>query len=96
MEDQNLKRLAGEADRILKEELSKSGISYDMAEARTYDVRSVGVQGDGRTYDYPAEIELRHDGRVVWDTDFIERLSNRITNEIKGINRVVYVFAAKK
>jgi GMP synthase PP-ATPase subunit len=92
----NLKYLAREVDRILKEELKRAKINYDMAEARIYDVRSVGVQGDERSYEYPAEIELRHDGKVVWDTDFTERLSNRVTNEVKGINRILYVWAKKK
>ena len=92
----HLKYLAREVDRILKEELRRAKINYDMAEARIYDARSVGVQGDERTYEYPAEIELRHDGKVIWDTDFTERLSNRVTNEVKGVNRIVYVWAKKK
>ncbi|HLD48850.1 MAG TPA: GMP synthase (glutamine-hydrolyzing), partial [archaeon] len=62
---------------------------------RIYDIKSVGVQGDERTYSYPAEIELRLDGKVVWDAEFSKRLSSRITNEVSGVNRVVYVFAKK-
>lgn len=91
-----LRDLAIKVDKILKEELKKSKIEYDMAEARVYDVRSVGVQGDERTYTYPAEIELRLDGKVLWDTRFTDKLSSRITNEVKEINKVLYVFASKK
>ncbi|HLD48941.1 MAG TPA: hypothetical protein VJB11_01115 [archaeon] len=94
--NKELKKLAIEVDKILKEELKKAKITYDMAEARIYDIKSVGVQGDERTYSYPAEIELRLDGKIVWDADFSKTLSNRITNEVSGINRVVYVFAVKK
>lgn len=91
-----LRNLAIRVDKILKEELKKAKINYDMAEARIYDVKSVGVQGDERTYKYPAEIELRLDGKVIWNTRFTDRLSNRITNDIKEINKVLYVFASKK
>ena len=52
---------------------------------------NVGVQGDDRTYAYPAEITLFLKGKFVWDLNFIGELSSRITNEIKDINRVVYV-----
>ena len=91
-----LTNLAKKVDKILKEELEKEGIIYEMAEARIYDLKTVGVQGDKRTYSYPAEIELRQDGKIFWDGDFTSRLSNRITNEVEQINRVLYVFASKK
>ena len=94
--NKELKKLAMEVDKILKKELKKSRIKYDLASARIYDIRTVGVQGDERTYSYPAEIELMYDGKVVWKPEFIGKLSSRITNEVKGINKVVYVFAVKK
>ncbi len=93
---EELRDLAIRVDKILKEELKKSKIKHDMAEARIYDVKSVGVQGDERTYTYPAEITLMLDGKVVWKEKLTEKLSYRITNEIKEINRVLYVFASKK
>ena len=96
MEDFNLQDLAIKVDKILKEELGKADISYDMAEARIYDVKTVGVQGDERTYLYPAEIELRQDGKIIWRPDFLQILSTRITNEVRGVNRVVYVLGFKK
>ena len=93
---EELTNLARKVDKILKEELEKEGIIPEMAEARIYDIKTVGVQGDNRTYSYPAEIELRQDGRFYWNTNFLQRLSNRITNEVKNINRIVYVTATKE
>lgn len=90
-----LTKLAQEVDKILKEELEKENIKPDFAEARIYDIKNVGVQGDERTYNYPAEITLYQDGKFIWETEFISRLSLRITNEVKLVNRVVYVTAFK-
>jgi GMP synthase (glutamine-hydrolysing) len=64
-------------------------------------IRSVGVMGDGRTYEHAVAL------RAVQTTDFmtahwahlphelIARISNRITNEVRGINRVVYDVSSK-
>ena len=64
-------------------------------------VRSVGVMGDGRTYEHAIAL------RAVQTTDFmtahwaplpadlLARISNRITNEVRGINRVVYDISSK-
>ena len=89
--NQVLRDLAIKVDKILKEELEKSKISFDLAEARIYDALTVGVQGDQRTYGHPAEITLYDKGEFVWDRKFLETLSNRITNEVQGINKVVYL-----
>jgi len=88
---EELMNLARHVDGILKEELNKSNISHDLAEARIYDVKTVGVQGDGRTYAHPAEITLFRKGTFVWDQEFLSALSTRITNEVQGVNRVTYV-----
>lgn len=88
--------LAQRVDKILKEELSKAGIEHDMAEVRIYDIKTTGVQGDGRTYTYPAEIELRKKEEFVWQPEFTRNLSSRITNEVRGINRVLYVVQDEK
>ncbi|MDP3881798.1 MAG: hypothetical protein Q8Q31_02875 [Nanoarchaeota archaeon] len=87
-----LQKLAQEADVILKQELSREKIDYTLAEARIINVKSVGVQGDERTYYYPVEITLYHGSHFIWGNrgEFLERLSNRVTNEVKGINRVIY------
>ncbi len=87
-----LSSLESQASGILKEELRREGLECDLAIARIYsNVRTVGVQGDERSYAYPVEIELRKDDRIVWKPEFLTRLSTRIPNEVKGINRVVCV-----
>jgi len=91
-----LQQLAIKVDQILKEELAKSDIDCDLAEVRIYEAKRVGVMGDKRVYGHPAEIELRNDGKVLWDNEFMGRLSDRITNEVKGVVGAVYVFATKE
>ena len=91
-----LQSLAISVDRVMRDELERSGIKYDFAEARILNLRTVGVQGDDRTYDYPAEISITSGGSIVWRPDFAEKLSSRITNEVRGINRVVYVMATRE
>ena len=89
-----LQNLAIQVDIILKEELRNAGLEIDVAEARIYDLRTVGIQGDQRTYAYPAEINLN--GKETWPKDFLDKLSSRITNEVKDVNRVVYVLATEE
>ena len=67
-----------------------------MAEVKIGDVRTVGVRGDARAYQHPAEITLQQDGRIVRDYEFLAHLSARITNEVKGINRVIYTLASRE
>src|SRR3989338_6359971 len=92
-----LKDLARKVDKILKEELKKKGIEADLAEARIYNIKTVGVQGDQRTYAHPCEITLYQKEHFIWNTEFLAGLSTRITNEVEGnrINRVVYVIGFK-
>ena len=96
-------RLVREADDIFISELHKAGL-YDkvwQALAVLLPVRSVGVMGDERTYENVVTL------RAVTSTDamtadwarlpdgFLARVSNRIINEIRGINRVVYDISSK-
>ena len=90
--------IAAEADQILNEELEKKKIKAKTAEVRIYDVRTGGDQGDKRTYNYPAEINLRelkyNNGRPVREQAFntlLNKISTRLTNEVSDIGRVVYV-----
>ncbi len=96
-ESEELTDLAQKVDKILKEQLKKYKIEFNIAEARVYNVKNVGVQGDQRTYSHPAEITLYQNENFVWDPKFLAELSTRITNEIEGnkINRVVYVIGIK-
>lgn len=96
IETEELMNLARQVDIILKYELERNNIEYDMAEARIYDIMTVGVMGDARTYEYPAEIALYHKEGFVWDPDFLANLSTKIVNNVRGINRVLYVAAIKK
>ena len=88
--------LAQKADQILKEVLDKAGIEYDTAKVNIYNCRTVGVQGDARADEYATEIRLYPERRFVWDVNILSNLSTRITNEVVGINRVVYIIASKE
>jgi GMP synthase (glutamine-hydrolysing) len=91
------------ADAIYLEEIRNAGL-YDaiwQAFAVLLPVRSVGVMGDGRTYD--SVLALRAvtsvDGMTAqafdFPGDFLPRVTTRIINEVKGINRVVYDYTSK-
>jgi GMP synthase (glutamine-hydrolysing) len=86
------------ADAIVRAELTAAGLDAEIWQCPVVllaDVRSVGVQGDGRTYGHP--IVLRpvssEDAMTAdWSRlpyDVLARISNRITNEVPGVNRVV-------
>ncbi len=92
------------ADAIARAELTAAGLDnevWQMPVVLLADVRSVGVQGDGRTYGHP--IVLRpvssEDAMTAdWSRlpyDLLARISNRITNEVDGINRVVLDVTSK-
>ncbi|WP_335872544.1 glutamine-hydrolyzing GMP synthase [Bacillus sp. 2205SS5-2] len=92
-----------ESDAILREEIKKAGLDRDIWQYFTVlpDIRSVGVMGDARTYDYTIGIRAvtSIDGmtsdwaRVPWDV--LEVISTRIVNEVDHINRVVYDITSK-
>ncbi len=91
------------ADTIFIDELRKNGL-YDsvwQAFCVLLNVRSVGVMGDNRTYDNTIALRAVEaiDGMTArfsrLDFDFLERVSNRIINEVEGINRVVYDISSK-
>ena len=92
-----LNNLAEQVESIVKDELKRRRLKYDVAEAEIYNLKSVGVQGDKRTYDYPVQINIRYkSGRFNWNKDFLNILSTRITNEVRGVNRVVYLIKERK
>ncbi|GIH75763.1 GMP synthase [glutamine-hydrolyzing] [Planobispora longispora] len=93
-----------EADAIAREELSRAGLDREIWQCPVVllaDVRSVGVQGDGRTYGHPvvlrpvsSEDAMTADwSRVPYDV--LARISTRITNEVREINRVVLDVTSK-
>lgn len=92
-----------DADWIYREEIAKAGLDRSIHQyfAVLTNMRSVGVMGDGRTYDYTLAL------RAVTTTDFmtadfakipydvLEKASSRIVNEVKSINRIVYDVTTK-
>ncbi|MFP3917038.1 glutamine-hydrolyzing GMP synthase [Lysinibacillus telephonicus] len=92
-----------EADYILREEIKNAGLDRDIWQyfAVLPDIRSVGVMGDARTYDYSVGIRAvtSIDGmtsdwaRIPWDV--LEKISVRIVNEVKHVNRVLYDITSK-
>ena len=92
-----------EADAVFRDEIKKSGIESSLSQffAVLPNVQTVGVMGDHRTYDHLIAI------RAVTTDDFmtaewakipydvLARISNRITNEVDHVNRVVYDITAK-
>ncbi len=91
------------ADTIVVEEMKTSGWYYKIWQsfAVLLPVRSVGVMGDERTYDYTLAVRAveSQDGMTAdWvrlPYDLMERLSSRIINEVKGVNRVVFDITSK-
>lgn len=96
-------RLLQEADDILVAEVKKAGLYRDIWQSFgiLLPVKSVGVMGDIRTYDHTLAIRAVHstDGMTAdWvrlPYDVLNVISNRIVNEVKGINRVVYDITSK-
>ncbi|WP_028840628.1 glutamine-hydrolyzing GMP synthase [Thermodesulfobacterium hveragerdense] len=92
-----------EADAIVTEEMLNSGWYYKVWQsfAVLLPVKTVGVMGDARTYEYVVAIrcvESQDAMTADWvklPYDLLERLSNRIINEVKGVNRVVYDISSK-
>ncbi len=91
------------ADAIYLEEIRNAGL-YDaiwQAFCVLLPVRTVGVMGDGRSYDYACALRAvtSTDGMTAdfypYDMAFLARVSNRIINEVKGINRVTYDVTSK-
>ncbi|WP_071432617.1 glutamine-hydrolyzing GMP synthase [Angelakisella massiliensis] len=92
-----------EADAIFREEMANAGLDRTVSQyfAVLTNVRSVGVMGDGRTYDYTLAL------RGVTTTDFmtadwaripyevLDKVSSRIINTVRGINRIVYDITSK-
>jgi GMP synthase (glutamine-hydrolysing) len=92
------------ADAIARYELSAAGLDRDIWQCPVVllaDVRSVGVQGDGRTYGHPVVLRpVSSEDAMTADWtrvpyDVLERISTRITNEVREVNRVVLDLTSK-
>ena len=92
-----------EADAIFREEIANAGLDTEINQyfAVLTNTRSVGVMGDGRTYDYTLALRgvttsdfMTADwARIPYDV--LDRISVRIVNEVSGINRIVYDITSK-
>lgn len=92
-----------DADAIFREEIAKAGLDKSVSQyfAVLTDMRSVGVMGDVRTYDYTLALRgvtttdfMTADwAKLPWDA--LEKISNRIINEVRHINRIVYDITSK-
>ena len=96
-------KIVQDADFIYREEIAKAGLDRKLGQyfAALTNMRSVGVMGDERTYDYAVAL------RAVNTTDFmtadcseipfevLQRVMTRIINEVKGVNRVMYDLTSK-
>jgi GMP synthase (glutamine-hydrolysing) len=91
------------ADSIFIEELRKNNLYHEVSQAfvTLLPVKTVGVMGDNRTYEYLAALRsvnttdfmTAHISRLPYD--FLELVSTRIINEVKGINRLIYDITSK-
>ena len=92
-----------EADFIYREEIRKAGIDMRLGQyfAALTNMRSVGVMGDFRTYDYAVALRAvetsdfmtAEAAKVPWEV--LQKVMNRIVNEVKGVNRVFYDLTSK-
>jgi GMP synthase (glutamine-hydrolysing) len=96
--------LLREADAIVREELTAAGLDNEIWQCPVVllaDVRSVGVMGDGRTYGHPIVLRpVSSEDAMTADStrlpyDLLAKISNRITNEVAGVNRVVLDVTSK-
>ena len=91
-------RIVQEADAIYREEIAKAGVDKNLGQyfAALTNMRSVGVMGDELTYDYAVALRAvttsdfmtAESAQLPWDV--LSKVTTRIVNEVKGVNRVLY------
>lgn len=91
-------RIVQDADAIYREEIAKAGLDKQLGQyfAALTNMRSVGVMGDFRTYDYAVALRAVNTSdfmtaeaaQIPWEV--LGKVTNRIVNEVKGVNRVFY------
>ncbi len=91
-------KIVQEADFIYREEIAKAGVDKGLGQyfAALTNMRSVGVMGDGRTYDYAialravntSDFMTAEAAQLPWEV--LGKVTSRIVNEVKGVNRVLY------
>lgn len=96
-------RIVQEADAIFREELNRFGVDTGTGQffAALSNLRSVGVMGDSRTYDYAVVLRAVQTDDYMTATaahlpyELLDSVTNRIVNEVKGVNRVLYDLTGK-
>ncbi|ONI45752.1 glutamine-hydrolyzing GMP synthase [Candidatus Epulonipiscioides gigas] len=96
-------QIVQDADAIYREEIKNAGLEGQIGQyfAALTNMRSVGVMGDARTYDYAIVLRAVETSdfmtatsvKIPWDV--LEKVTNRIVNEVKGVNRVLYDLTGK-
>ena len=96
-------KIVQDADAIFREEVAKAGLNYDINQyfAALTNMRSVGVMGDFRTYDYAVVLRAvttidfmsAEAAKLPWE--LLEKVMNRIINEVDHVNRVLYDCTSK-
>lgn len=96
-------RIVQDADAIYREEIAKAGVDKRLGQyfAALTNMRSVGVMGDFRTYDYAVALRAvetsdfmtAEAAEIPWEV--LQKVMNRIVNEVKGVNRVMYDLTSK-
>ena len=96
-------KIVQDADYIYREEIAKAGLDKELGQyfAALTNMRSVGVMGDFRTYDYAVALRAvktsdfmtAEAAKIPWDV--LNTITNRIVNEVKGVNRVMYDCTSK-
>ena len=96
-------KIVQDADAIYREEIAKAGLDKGLGQyfAALTNMRSVGVMGDFRTYDYAialravntSDFMTAEAAQIPWDV--LNKVTNRIVNEVKGVNRVMYDCTSK-
>lgn len=96
-------RIVQDADAIYREEIANAGLDKGIGQyfAALTNMRSVGVMGDERTYDYAVALRAVNTidfmtaeaAEIPWEV--LQRVMGRIINEVKGVNRVVYDLTSK-
>ena len=91
-------RIVQDADAIYREEIAKAGVDKNLGQyfAALTNMRSVGVMGDFRTYDYAialravmtSDFMTAESAQIPWEV--LQKVTSRIINEVKGVNRVLY------
>lgn len=93
--DEKFKELELQIKTIIEIVLRKASITYEGINIIIHPLKTVGVQGDERTYSYPTEVEIiSSEKRRIYE-ECLEKISTRTTNEIKVINRILYTIKTK-